>query len=250
MKGELASYQRIIAAAFSLNGIFFDDRSLVDEANMQNHLNLELSTLWKRGWFHWILNDDPYTFTNNQLDLSAIPTIRDVMGVFIEPLVDAQLLARTKVPSEILGRLLTVYDHDTFTDDLHVRSRPPIPEFTGTDWDNTVAYKIAEQVLHKTDGHNMNKTEVWVALTAHTGTEPGSEGATPTDWQQLEVPVEFEEYLIHSAANNWLRTEGQTSKQLADKINPEDALMDLFDLHARQLADNDFAVKSIQPANL
>jgi len=241
-----ASYQRMISTGLAFMGIPFVDRIASDEATIRDYLNLELRTLWIKEWWAWIIDDVLRTFTNSQLDLSILPLVRDIQGVFKDGPEDVELICRDKVRSQLLGRTLQVYSNSTLPDDLFVRSRRPVPVYEGTEYSLATNYIIGDKVFF-TPGSGLLKTrEVWVALVDNINSQPDDSN---TDWEQLQVPVEFEQFLTHATANDFLLGEGQAQKHLATKVNPEDALFDLYDLLERSQGENEFRVTPVSPAH-
>jgi len=187
-----------------------------------------------------------FHFIAAKLDLTLIDSIEAVFGVFQDGPDDEPLLCRDKVKSQLLGRTLYVYNNgNTLPDDLFVRSRRPVPEFSGADYNIATAYIIGDQVRHTPTTGAVKTLEFWVATAAGTGNNPDD---TSAFWTQLDVPIEFAKYLTHASASDWLQGEGQHGKSRLEKIDVEGAEFDLYDLLEGQQEENEFPMSPVQPA--
>lgn len=77
-----------------------------------------------------------------------------------------------------------------------VEYRIPCPRLFGDTYDATTAYAVGDQVFYSTDFYN--------CITATSaGQSPDTTGAS---WEQVEIPGDFESYLICGAAADWERS--------------------------------------------
>ena len=240
------SYEKVLRRAMSLSGFQFDDKITNDELAMRDFINLGLDTIWTRQSWGWVIEDVSRTFTDAKLDLSLFDNIDAVFNVYKDGPDDEPLLCRDRVRSELEGRILHVYSDSSLPDDLFVRSRPPVPEFSGGAYNNATAYIAGDKVIHASSSGTLKTLECWVNILASTGVEPST--TSSANWEQLVVPSEFTKYLIVYAATDWLQGEGQLGKHRAEKVDLKEAEMDLYDLLERQEGENEFPMTPVQPA--
>jgi len=88
--------------------------------------------------------------------------------------------------------------------DLWLYYRKTRPRLVGDAYSATTSYSIGDQVYDPTEGDFFN------CVAASTG-----DAVTDTNfWERVEIPVEFEEFLVNGAFADYLRNDGQEDKSV------------------------------------
>ena len=92
----------------------------------------------------------------------------------------------------------------------YIYYRRQVPDFTGPDYSDSDSYAVGDQVLFTdTDGSQ----DFWKCIVQ---TSVGSSPLTaPQNWELLEIPYAFLDYITYACYGDWLITEGQQAKSVA-----------------------------------
>lgn len=102
--------------------------------------------------------------------------------------------------------------------------RKKCPDYFGDAWDNTVDYKLGDQVLYtytNQSGKTVEKDFYKCIESSPAGTDPRG---NPQNWQKLEIPYGFMDYAVYASFADWLMVEGQGGKAGAISTYAQDLM--------------------------
>lgn len=93
---------------------------------------------------------------------------------------------------------------------VYLYYRKEMPDYSGNDYDATLAYAVDDQILFTDSKSVMN---FWKCNTVTTAGQ--SPDTNPEKWDLLEIPAMFLMFAVYGAFADWLRMDGQLDKASA-----------------------------------